>query len=75
MDSVWTVIGAFCLLTLVVEAVLWKLFSARASTLLLARELDASSFGLWTMGRIRFFAVVHMLFMLATITAFLLWVW
>lgn len=75
MDSVWTVIGAFSLLTLLVEAVLWRLFSTRASTLLLARELDASSFGLWTMGRIRTFVAVHTLCILAAGIAFFLWIW
>lgn len=75
MDSAWTVAGAFCLLTLLVEGVMWKLFAKRAETLLLARELDASSFGLWTMGRIRTFVAVHTLCILAAGIAFFLWIW
>lgn len=75
MESVWLVAGIFSLATLIAEVALWRLFSRRAASLILARELDASSFGLWTMGRLRMFAIIHLVFILISINAFLALVW
>lgn len=75
MQSAWIVIGGFWVVILLAEMALWLLFARRAPSLLLALELDESSFGLWTIGRIRICAILHTIALLAGVTVFLLWVW
>lgn len=75
MESAWAVIGAFAALILTTEVILWRLFARRCAPLLLARELDASSFGLWTLGRLRIAAIVHAVTLVFTVASFFLWVW
>lgn len=75
MPSLWVIIGLDVLAVLIVETVLWRLFVRRVQPLLLARELDASSFGLWSVGRMRVFVVMHTLLLGGSTVAFLLSVW
>lgn len=72
MAFTWTVIGVVAATVVGMEALLWGLFARRVRPLLLAHELDASSFGMWTMGRLKLFMVIHTCLLAAGTSLFLL---
>lgn len=75
MSSLWIALIASIGCIVVLELVLWRIFSRNSKDLLLAHDHDASAFGLWTIGRLRIFAVIHTLLLLLSVSTFLLWIW
>jgi len=56
-----------------IEGMLWSLFKKKIAGLMFPHESDASSLSFFTLGRLRWCAVVHSLFLIAcTVGAILL---
>lgn len=75
MPTLWIAIIASAAVIVLLELVLWHLFARNGRALMLAHDRDASAFGLWTIGRLRIFAIVHTIIMLLCVVSFLFWVW
>ncbi len=75
MDSLTTAIIGSSALIVIVEGFLWKLFRKRIQGICFPREMDASFFRFFTLGRLRAIAISHTLFLLGTVNALYLLLW
>jgi hypothetical protein len=68
-------IVAFALVILLMEFMLWRMFRAKVSTVTFPHATDHSAFAFFSVGRLRFLAMVHavVLIVCLAITYVLLW--
>lgn len=75
MDTILIAVIGSSILIVVVEGCLWLLFRQRVQGLSFPRELDASFFRFFTLGRLRAIAIGHTLFLLGAVIALFLLLW
>jgi len=76
MDSLFIAIGSWTLLTVILEWLMWMLFRRKFAQICLPTSFnDRTIFHLFTIGRMRIFAVFHTLLMIAAIVVSHLLLW